>query len=206
MGQAPSGMMRRQAPRGGGRSGPGAAAGDSADLRALRGLEARGVDVFVDWAPVQHPTLGSVEVGGFRPYVLSNPDPAEVEELGAKHAEFAIYLASLFSEMRIASTEVVAEGGGIFTITAEVENVGFLPTSLAHGVRARAVNPVMVQLRIPPEELISGDPKTSFFPSLDGSGSRESFTWVIQGEEGAQIELLLRSQKSGTQTATLTLR
>jgi hypothetical protein len=64
----------------------------------------------------------------------------------------------------------------------------------------------MVQLQIPPEDLISGDPKTSFFPTLDGSGSRESFTWIIQGEDGAQIELLLRSQKSGTQTATLTLR
>ncbi len=188
------------------RSGLGAGAGDGVDLQALRGLEAQGVDAFVDWTPVQHPTLGAVEVGGFRPYVLSNPDPATVEELGAKHAEFAIYLASLFSEVRIASTEVVAEGGGIFKITAEVENVGFLPTALAHGVRAGAVNPVMVQLRIPPEDLISGDPKTSFFPSLDGSGSRESFTWIIQGEDGAQIELLLRSQKSGTQTATLTLR
>ncbi len=204
MGQAPGGMMGRQAPRA--RSGPGAAAGDGVDLQVLRGLEAQGVDAFVDWTPVQHPTLGAVEVGGFRPYVLSNPDPATVEELGAKHAEFAIYLASLFSEVRIASTEVVAEGGGIFKITAEVENVGFLPTALAHGVRARAVNPVMVQLRIPPEDLISGDPKTSFFPSLDGSGSRESFTWIIQGDDGAQIELLMRSQKSGTQTTTLTLR
>jgi len=204
MGQAPSGMMRRGAPRG--RSGPGGAAGDGADLQTLRGLEARGANAFVDWTPVQHPTLGAVEVGGFAPYALSNPDFAMAEELGAKHAEFAIYLTSLFPEVRIASTEVVAEGGGVFKITAEVENVGFLPTALAHGVRARAVNPVMVQLQIPPEDLISGDPKTSFFPSLDGSGSRESLTWIIQGDDGAEIELLLRSQKSGTQTATLTLR
>jgi hypothetical protein len=185
---------------------PGGAAGDGADLRVLRGLEASGADVFVDWTPVQHPTLGSVEVGGFRPYALNNPQPSEVEELGVKHAEFALYLASLFPDVRIASTDVVAEGGGIFKITAEVENTGFLPTALAHGVRARAVNPVMVQLQIAPEDLISGDPKTSFFPSLAGSGSRESLTWIIQGEEGDQIELLLRSQKSGTQTASLTLR
>jgi hypothetical protein len=202
VGQAPMGMMRRQTPRGG----PGGAAGDGADLQILHGLEARGVNAFVDWTPVQHPTLGTVEVGGFRPYALSNPEPAAVEELGARHAEFALYLASLFPDVRIASTEVVAEGGGIFKISAEVENVGFLPTALAHGVRARAVNPVMVQLQIPPEDLISGDPKTSFFPSMDGSGSRESLTWIIQGEQGDQIELLLRSQKSGTQTATLTLR
>jgi hypothetical protein len=186
--------------------GPGGAAGDGADLEILRGIEARGTNAFVDWTPVQHPTLGTVEIGGFRPYATSNPDPADVEELGAKHAEFALYLASLFSEVRIADTEVVDEGGGIFRITAEIENAGYLPTALAHGERARAVNPVMVQLQIPPENLISGDPKTSFFPSLDGSGSRESFTWIIEGDEGDQVTLLLRSQKSGTQTATLTLR
>ena len=204
-GQRTGGMMagRQMA---GSRPGPAAAAGDGADLRIIQGLEAQGVDAFIDWSPVQHPTLGAVEVGGFRPYALTNPGPATVVELGEKHAEFALYLASLFPEVRIAATEVVAEGGGIFKITAEVENVGFLPTSLDQGVRARAVNPVMVQLKVPPDDLISGDPKTSFFPSLAGSGSRESFTWIIQGENGARVELLLRSQKSGTQTATLTLR
>ena len=50
-------MMGRQAPRA--RSGPGAAAGDGVDLQVLRGLEAQGVDVFVDWTPVQHPTLSA---------------------------------------------------------------------------------------------------------------------------------------------------
>ena len=62
------------------------------------------------------------------------------------------------------------------------------------------------QLGIDPDNLLTGAAKTSFFSRLNGSGSRESYTWVIQGRQGASFELKVRSQKGGSDSATITLR
>ncbi len=199
------------APRGGGR-GAGGAAGDTdaaaeaIDLRLLQWMDGEKIDGFVNWTPFKHPTLGDVEIGGFKPYVTVNPPAAKIADLGACHAKFVVYLASLFSNVTIARTEVTALGGGLFRIKADVENTGFLPTALAHAVTARSVKPVMVQLGVPPESIITGAEKTNAIPVLAGSGSRQSFEWVIKGQPGASVTLIVQSQKSGTDRATIALR
>jgi hypothetical protein len=180
--------------------------GADTDLRLLRWMDAEDIDGFVDWTEYQHPTLGSVEIGGFSPYALTNPPASVLDSLGELNAQFAVYLASLFPRVRIADVKVTDHGGGVFEVGAEIENSGFLPTATAHGVRARAVAPTMVQLGVPPEDVITGDAKTSFFPALDGSGARRSYSWVIRGVQGARIELRVRSQKGGRDSATITLR
>ena len=63
-----------------------------------------------------------------------------------------------------------------------------------------------MQIQVPPEDILTGADKSSRIPALDGSGSRESFTWVIRGREGSRVEIRLRSDKGGTDTATVTLR
>lgn len=183
-----------------------AAGGSGADAKVLGALESAGIDCFVDWAPFSHRTLGEVEIGGFRPYSTTNPPPEQVAELGEKHGEFLVRLAGMLPRVRIAGTEVEAHGGGVFTVTVHVENQGFLPTSLQQGVMSRAVQATLVQIQVPPEDILTGADKSSRIQQLDGSGSRESFTWVIRGQEGSRVEILARSQKGGTDTATVTLR
>jgi hypothetical protein len=126
--------------------------------------------------------------------------------LGESHAEFAVYLASLFARVSIASADVTNHGGGVFEIEAEIENTGYLPTATAQGVVSRSVKPTMVQLDVPPEDFLTGAAKTSFFQALDGSGARQRYVWVIRGREGASVELKVRSQKGGSDTVTITLR
>jgi hypothetical protein len=179
---------------------------ESTDKNVLEWMDENEIDGFVEWQSVDHPDLGEVEVGGFRPYVTTNPPAAELAALGESHAKFAVYLMSLFAEVRIAETQVTSHGAGVFEVKAEIENVGFLPTALRHGVRARAAPAVMVQLDVPPEDVLSGGAKTSLISSLDGSGAREEFVWVIRGEPGSQVELRVRSTKSGLDSQTITLR
>lgn len=176
------------------------------DAKMLEWMDGAGVDGFVAWTSYEHPDLGPVEIGGFRPYATTNPPADRIGELGAKHAEFALYLSSLFPRVRIVETGVTAHGGGLFEVTAEVENAGYLPTAMAQGVTARAVAPVMVQLGIDPDALVTGDAKTSFIPSLDGSGTRRSFTWMVRGRRGQEVELRVVAQKAGQATTTVTLR
>ena len=112
----------------------------------------------------------------------------------------------MLPRVRIADTEVTAHGGGLFTVEVEVENAGFFPTSLQHGVRSRAVGPTLVQIQVDAEEIMTGADKTTQIGVLAGSGARESVTWVIRGREGGRVEIRLISAKSGHDTATVTLR
>jgi hypothetical protein len=193
------GAMAGQA-RAGGQSGAGA------DAEILQAMEAGGIQVFANWTPYSHPDLGEVEIGGFLPYSLVNPPVEQVPELGARHGAFLVELAGMLPRVRIADTWVTAHGGGVFTITVAVENTGFLPTSLQQGTRARSVGPTFVQIQVDEDNILSGADKTTSVGVLEGSGSRDEVTWVIQGRQGGEIRILLHSQKSGRDTATVTLR
>jgi len=184
----------------------GGARESGADRKVLDALEGAGIDVFLPWSSFRHPTLGEVEIGGFKPYVTTNPPAEQVAELGPKHGEFLVKLAGMLPRVRITGTEVESHGGGVFSVTAHVANEGFFPTALQHGVTARAISPLLVQIQVPPEDILTGADKSSRIQRLEGSGSRETFTWVIRGREGARVEIVLRSEKAGSDTATVTLR
>jgi hypothetical protein len=214
-GAAPAGMTVGAGPgRGRGGAGGGMMAGsgsegdfaEGVDLRLLQWMDGEKIDGFVNWTPFKHPTLGEVEIGGFKPYSTTNPPPAKIADLGASHAKFVLYLTSLFAKVKIANTEVTALGGGIYRIRADVENTGYLPTAMVQGVIARSVKPVMVQLGVPPESIITGNEKTNHINALAGAGTRQSFEWVIKGKPAQAVTLKVVSQKSGTDTATITLR
>ena len=182
------------------------AASTGTDGRLLSAFEAAGLDVFVPWTPFQHPELGDVEIGGFRPYALVNPPIEQVAALAESHGRFVARLTSMLPRIRFVDTQVTAHGGGVFTVKATVVNEGYLPSALQHGVVSRSVQPVMVQIQVPPEDVLTGAAKTTMIPRLEGSGARESYTWVIRGRPGSNVEILARGQKGGTDTATVTLR
>jgi hypothetical protein len=169
-------------------------------------LDAAGVDAFVPWTAFNHPTLGAVEIGGFRPHAVVNPPADRLPALGRSHAVFATRLAGMMPRLRIVNAQVTAHGGGVFTVTAEVENTGLFPTSLRHGITAGAVQAAQIQIQVPPEAILTGDPKTRTTQSIDGSGGRFKARWVIRGTAGATVEIRARAQKGGAATTTVTLR
>jgi len=179
---------------------------DSGDARVLNAYEAGSLDAFVPWAAYEHADLGSVEIGGFRPEVITNPPAGDLADLGMKHGEFIAHLSGMLPRVRISNTEVEAHGGGVFTITADVTNTGRFPSSLQHGVVSRSVDPVTVQIQVDPDAILTGAAKTHRIQKLDGSGTTERVTWVIQGAAGSSVEIRLRAQKGGSDSATVTLR
>jgi hypothetical protein len=201
---AASSGQRGAGGRGGG-AGPDADA-EGIDLRLLQWMDAEKVDGFVTWTAFRHPTLGDVEIGGFKPYTTVNPPAARIADLGVSHAKFAVYLSSLFSSVKVARAEAMALGGGLYRVTADVENTGYLPTSLMQGVIARSVKPIMVQLGVPPDSIVTGAEKTMSISALAGSGARQSFEWIVRAKPGTAVTLKVMSQKSGSDTATLTLK
>ena len=179
--------------------------GAGIDTKLIGALGGAGSGAFVEWSPYEHPEFGAVDIGGFRPYVTTNPPAEQLPELGRKHGEFVVRIAGMLPRVNIVNTEVEDHGGGVFTVTAEIENSDYLPTSLQHGVVSRSVQPTTVRIQVGPQAILTGDPKSSTVQRLEGSGSRATFSWVIQSERGQSIEIWVRSQKGGTDTATVTL-
>lgn len=177
----------------------------SGDARLLDSFEADGIDAFVPWTSHDHEQLGAVEVGGFRPYALTNPPADRLPTLGAAQGSFIASLSSMLPRVRITNLEAEAHGGGVFTVTADVVNEGYFPSSLQHGVSSRSVDPVLVQIQVDPDDILTGAAKSHRIPKLDGSGTRERVSWVIRANAGANIEVRVRAEKGGTDTATVRL-
>ncbi len=196
------GAIRMGAPA----AGDAGAEGTAVDKALLLWMDKEKIDGFVPWTKFKHPDFGEVEVGGFKPGAGINPPPAKIAEMTKGHAEFALYLTSLFSKVRIAKFEAEAQGGGLYRIKAEVENSGFLPTALAHAVTARAVKSILVQLQAKPEAILSGNTKSNLVQVLNGLGGRASFDWLVKGRPGETIGLKVKSQKSGTDFRSIVLK
>jgi hypothetical protein len=212
-GQMSQAQMAALSGQRGGRGGLGGAAGaaSGSDIQAidkplLQWMDKEKIDGFVPWTKFKHPDLGDVEIGGFKPYATVNPPPAKIIELGKTHAEFALYLSSLFPRIGIVKLEAVNHGSGVFRVRAEIENSGFLPTALAHAVVARAVKPTLVQLQVAPEAIISGNSKSSSVQALNGSGGRMKFEWLIKAKAGDTVELKVLSQKAGAARSSVVLK
>lgn len=194
----------------GGLTGPDAPGGDTLqaiDRAMLQWMDKEKIDGFVAWTRVKHPDLGEVEIGGFKPYAATNPPASQIAGAGKSHAEFALYVASLFPKVRIESLEAAGQGGGIYRIKAAVANTGFWPTATAQGLQARAVKPTLVQLQAAAASVLSGNPKTAFIQqALNGSGGRAEFEWLIKAKAGEKIALKVVSQKGGGETRAVVLK
>jgi hypothetical protein len=64
----------------------------------------------------------------------------------------------------------------------------------------------MVQLGVDPATILSGSAKTNFLSVLAGSGARAKYEWLIRGKTGQVVELLVQSEKGGSDTARVTLK
>jgi hypothetical protein len=176
-------------------SGDGGPGGD--DGRWLAVLASARPDAFIAWTPFTHPTLGAVEIGGWRPFATV-PTPAAVAPLVAPHVRFLVELSTLVPRVAVAAVTATRIGGGLYRIRAEVENRGRWPTALQHAIVARAVKPTLVAIDLAPSAIVSGAPKHQFFPTLAGSSRRERVEWIVRAAAGQSVTVRVVAQKGGT--------
>ncbi len=138
---------------------------------------------FVPFQAFTHPTLGKVEIGGWRPGVRLNPPSEDVAALASSHLSFLKELMTRLPRLALADAKAVSRGGGLFEVSVAVVNEGFLPTALAQGVRTRKAPPVLLRLDVSKVKLLTGRAleRIDFLP---GSGARRSFRWLIQAPDG----------------------
>jgi hypothetical protein len=105
---------------------------------------------FQEWAKVNHPDLGQVEVGGWNPKFYSQNPPPELLEIWAeKEARFNLMMAGSLPRVMMQEPKVTSQGDE-YVIEVKVENQGFLPTALSQAQLVKIVRPDTVSLVFPP--------------------------------------------------------
>jgi len=163
-------------------------------------------EAFVPWQPYTHPDFPGqqVEIGGYRPYALSNPPSQLIDEIASKQAAFLTEVAGTLPRISVRNIKVKHLGESIFEVEIQVENTGFLPTALAHGQRTRAVFPTRLVLDVTDITLLSGE-RIQRLDALEGSGGMAKTRFILRSPRRQPVRFEVISMLAGQVTGTIEL-
>lgn len=160
--------------------------------------------MFVLWEPYEHPTLGSVEIGGKIPYAELAPPMDSVEQLLAKQLPFVRELAKLLPQTVIEKVEIKETASNIWRVEAWIANNGFLPYPTHQGNRCKRPTPVIAKISGKPLNIIEGKERQAI-GLLAGSGGVNKVGWLLQASPGTSITIEVETRSAGSATRTVTL-
>jgi hypothetical protein len=195
----------RPSARGRAKSDPDSAA---ADRNAIRWLRANEPGAVMDWKPFSHPDFAGkdVEIGGLRPYALVYPPAAMLDSLSTQQTKFVSALAGMLPSIALRELKTESLGSGLFRITVEVANDGYLPTSSTVGDMVRMPRPVRVELAAGDGRTIVSGRHFQLLKPISGSGTGTELTWVVRASSGDRMTLTAESPAAGHATLTFNLR
>lgn len=164
-----------------------------------------GGKAFVPLKTVDHPTLGKVEIGGWRPGVRLNPSADTFETIADQQLAYLRDFTGRLPKLEVKDLVVTPKGAGLFEIKASVTNTGQFPTTLAQGVRVRRPGPLLVKLEIGKATILSGR-KLTRIDALAGNGGKQEFRWLLMAPETKSVDLIISHPKVGTINQSIELK
>ncbi len=177
---------------------------DPVGLAWLEWIDAKATGGFVPWRPYEHPTLGTVEIGGFRQSPRYLAPAAALDSLGAQTARLIVRLASRMPSLAIADLQAMPLSDGLYRIQLTVENTGRLPTLSAQADTADIYHPVLAEVRLPERSAFVGSPDRVKLGNL-GPGERRTAEWLVRSSPGEAILVRVWSVRGGSASKTVTL-
>jgi murein tripeptide amidase MpaA len=165
--------------------------------------------LFVDWHPYEHPTLGSVEIGGWIRRKTSPPEGELIQKECEMGNNFVVYLAGLVPHVEVGGFEVIDKKGGIYQLDITIKNTGFLPTATEQAQALRIDDPVLLEV-LPDDnlEIIYGETKTKL-GQIEGYSESPKTTYILRAkdlEKKAVLNVRVSSQKAGLATKDITIK
>jgi len=175
---------------------------------ALRWVDRSAPDGFVPWTPVTHPDFPdrTVEVGGFKPFVLVDPPAATLDSVVREQTDAALLVAGRLPRVELRDLEVERVGDRVYRITARVANTGFFPTASRLGERVTWPRRIRVDLGTASGQELASGRAVQLLDPLDGSGGSTELTWIVVGTAGSRVTLKASSPVAGSASQTITLR
>jgi len=181
-------------------------AGD--DAKRLVWFDLNGqADAYIPWTAFDHPQLGAVEIGGFRPYALVEPPAAILAEITAKHFEFLLTLGAYLPRLELTEVEGKSLGSGLYEINAVLENNALLPQPSHAGVRSRTVRPARVRLSLPQGAELLGGRAEELVMNLDAVNGRHELKWLVGGiDDPGAIRVMVETNNAGQVSASVEVK
>ena len=165
--------------------------------------------IFIDWHPFDHPTLGKVEIGGWRRRKTSPPEGELIQKECEMGNGFVIYLAGLAPKIRIGESKITDKKNGIFQIDITVENTGVLPTATEQAQALKVAESVL--LEVEPDdnvEILFGE-KRMKLGQLQGNSESKKTTYILRVKEPSKKAVLkasVKSQKAGKDSKEIVIQ
>jgi hypothetical protein len=153
------------------------------------------------WQAYDHPDLGTVEIGGFAPFALSEPPMSLLGGIADRQRALVLLLGE--SLARVSLPEVTARdlGSGLVEVRAVLENDGLLPLVTRSGLRTQTGRPARVKLRVPGDAVLLGGSPQILVPELEGSGGRYEMRWLLRGAPVETIGISVVTDNAGAAQA-----
>jgi hypothetical protein len=176
------------------------------ERKQLRWFDEHAPEAFVPWQAVEHPDFKGqrVEVGGYRPFVLTNPPAPMVAGVAAKQGDFLRELARRLPRIGVGKIECHLLADSVYAIEIHVVNTGFLPTALAHGETTQEVYRTRLILDLEPACFLAGA-RTTFLPAIAGSGGIAKARYTIHVANRQEVHFKVVSMLGGQTEGTITL-
>ncbi|MCA9302742.1 MAG: hypothetical protein KC996_01320 [Phycisphaerales bacterium] len=174
----------------------------SEDAKWLEYFDSAGITGFVDWQPYEHPTLGSVEIGGFLPLARTNPPASDLDDLATKQTAFVLDLVESRPEITITGPEIKELANGLYDIRLAITNTGKLPTTTPFAESTRSVRPVIVRLSATVDQILTGK-RIDRFWTLPANNGRADYHWIIRTDNIASETIEIIDPRFGNHTLKL---
>ena len=157
-------------------------------------------ELFVAWHDFDHPTLGEVEIGGWKRRKTSPPEGQLIQKECEMGNAYVIYLAGQAAKIALGEPEIADKEGGIYQLDITVENKGFLPTATQQAVELEMVEPVLLEV-VPNEnvEILLGETKVRL-GQIDGLSESDKTTYILRVKDSSRkavLEVQAKSQRAG---------
>jgi len=182
-------QMLSQMPSQPDKSSDGASAEDKALISFVDNV--LGGEGFINWETYNHPQLGEVEIGGAVPFVRNTPPGNMIDSLLNIQVPWVITLSEKIARLNILKTEVTDKGGGVYEVSAWVQNENYLPFPTAIGEKNQYPRPAVLTLESDEIEVLSGSGRTPI--SSIGGHKTQKFSWLVRSPEKSTIMIKLET-------------
>lgn len=162
---------------------------------------------FTKYSSFNHPILGPVEIGGFRPLTRFGIPEQDRQRVAQEQAQILAEWLSKLPRLMVDSPVVEAPGSpagvvaenSVFRVSLRIRNVGQLPTKSAMGIRTRRLPPLRATLDLEPDRIHVG--LRSQRTETLGPGAEFIATWTVSGRAGSEVVARVSCPEVGTDLA-----
>jgi hypothetical protein len=180
--------------------------GKSAEASFLKYAEDnRMEDVFVPWTVIDHPDFPGkkTEVGGIKPFVITNPPADKLADLASRHFKFIASVALMHPELEFIDQKVENLGENIYRVTVKVHNKGLFATCAEIGDNNQWTRIMRITVEPGKDQKFLNGQKVQRIQRLEGDKSA-GFSWLVSGK--GTLKLTAGALNVGTVNTSVELK